>query len=161
MDPRVQISDHITYKEATESETAEKLGIDNTPSDEILGVMKITALKVFEPIRRFWKCPIWISSFFRCPEVNEALGKSPLKASKNSQHMAGEAMDIDAQVLGNITNRQVFEYIRDNCRFDQLIWEEGDDNEPEWVHVSYKANANRMMVLRKYKIKGKISYRTL
>lgn len=161
-DLRVKISEHITYVEATESETAEKLGIDNTPSDEILAVMAVTAKKVFEPLRRFWKYPIWIDSFFRCPEVNEALVKDKIvKASVKSQHMTGEAMDLNAQVLGYITNRQIFEYIRDNTSFDQLIWEEGDDNEPAWVHVSYRANANRMQKLRKFRVKNKIWYETL
>jgi hypothetical protein len=153
MDLKVKISDHISYEEATESATAEKWGFENTPSDEVLEVMAVTAAKVFEPLRRFWKTPIWLSSFYRCPEVNKAL-----KGAKDSQHMAGEAIDIDAQVYGVISNRQVFEYIRDNNTFDQLIWEEGDNNEPGWVHVSYRQNANRMEVLRKYNVKGKIKY---
>jgi hypothetical protein len=155
-DPGVKISDHITYGEATESATAERLGIENNPSDEILGVMKMTARKVFEPVRRFWKTRIWVSSFFRTPEVNEALGGSEM-----SQHTTGEAIDMDAQVYGVISNRQIFEYIRDNLTFDQLIWEEGNDNEPGWVHASYRANANRMQVLRKIVKKGKAIYISL
>lgn len=147
------ISDHITYQEATESETADQLGVKNDPPEEILQVMKVTAAKVFEPLRRFWRCPIWVSSFYRSAEVNRAL-----KGAKNSQHMSGEAMDIDAQVYGMISNRQVFEYLRDNCMFDQLIWEEGTDDEPAWVHVSYKADHNRMEVLRKIRVKGKAKY---
>jgi len=67
-------------------------------------------------------------------------------------------MDIDAQVYGMISNRQVFEYLRDNVIFDQLIWEEGNDDEPDWVHVSFRANANRMQVYRKYVKKGKAKY---
>lgn len=161
-DLRVRISEHISYEEATESATAERLGIKNEPSDEILQVMAVTARKVFEPVRRFWKCPIWVASFFRCEEVNEELSRDPaVRASVKSQHILGEAIDIDAQVYGNISNRQVFEFIRDNTSFDQLIWEEGNDKEPDWVHVSYRANANRMEVLRKYKVKGRVKYKRL
>jgi len=152
-DTGMMISDHISYQEATESETAEKLGVKNDPPDEILEVMKVTARKLFEPLRRFWKTAIWVSSFYRSPQVNAAL-----KGSKDSQHMKGEAMDIDAQVYGMISNRQVFEYLRDNVIFDQLIWEEGNDDEPDWVHVSFRANANRMQVYRKYVKKGKAKY---
>jgi hypothetical protein len=161
-DPEMQISEHISYREATESETADKLGVKNDPPDEILEVMKVTAAKMFEPLRRFWKCMIAITSFYRSPEVNAALSKDKtVKASKNSQHMSGEAMDIDAQVYGNISNRQVFEYLRDNTIFDQLIWERGDDNEPDWVHVSYKQGANRMQVRRSYVSGSRIYYEEL
>ena len=156
MDSGERISEHISYEEATESATAERLGIENIPSEEAIAAMKLIARKVFEPLRKFWKWPIWISSFYRCPEVNKGL-----RGSKTSQHMSGEAMDIDAQVYGHLTNRDVFEYIRGNCQFDQLIWEEGTDLEPAWVHVSYSAKGNRMQVLRKYKIKGKVKYVTL
>lgn len=152
-DQEMKISEHITYREATQSETAEKLGVKNDPTDEILEVMKVTAAKVFEPVRKFWKYPISVTSFFRSEEVNIGL-----KGAKTSQHMKGEAMDLDAQVYGGVSNRKIFEYIRDNMTFDQLIWEEGNDDEPAWVHVSYKANANRMEVLRKYSKKGKVKY---
>lgn len=158
----IKISEHISYKEATRSETADKLKIDNTPSAAIIEVMKVTAAKVFEPLRRFWKYDIFVSSFFRCDELNTALQKDKkISASKNSQHVNGEAMDIDAQVYGNISNREVFEYLRDNCIFDQLIWEQGDDDEPEWVHVSYRAGANRMQVLRKRRVGSSIIYEDL
>lgn len=152
-DPEMKISEHITYREATESFTAERLDVKNEPTDEQLEVMKVTAKKVFEPVRRFWKVPIWITSFFRTAEVNAGI-----PGSKGSQHMDGEAIDMDAQVYGHISNRQIFEYIRDNCIFDQLIWEEGTDEEPAWVHVSYRAGNNGMEVLRKTRKKGKVKY---
>lgn len=161
-DRETKISEHISYKEATGSETADELELDNTPTEEILEVMKVTAAKVFEPLRRFWKCPIFISSFYRSVEVNAVLVKDKkIRASKNSQHVNGEAMDIDAQVFGNISNRQVFEYLRDNCIFDQLVWEQGNDNEPEWVHVSYRAGANRMQVFRKRRVGRSLIYEDL
>lgn len=150
---QLRISDHISYQEATESETAERLEINNEPSEEILEVMKVTARKLFEPVRRFWKTAIWISSFYRCPEVNEALG-----GAKDSQHCSGEAFDMDAHVYGVISNRQIFEYLRDNVTFDQLIWEQGTEEEPEWIHVSYRANANRMQVFRSVRNGKKVKY---
>ena len=161
-DVKPDISEHITYKEATHSDTADELGIDNNPPEDILAVMRVTAEKVFEPLRRFWKCPIGISSFYRSPEFNAALEKDKtIKASKNSQHLTGEAIDIDANIYGNISNRNVFEYIRDHSIFDQLIWEYGDDNNPEWVHVSYITGPNRMQVLRHFKVGIKTYYEEL
>ena len=161
-DPEMEISEHVTYKEATASITAEELGLNNDPPDDILEVMKVTSKKLFEPLRKFWGCRIGISSFYRSPELNAVLEKDKvLKASKNSQHMTGEAMDIDAKIYGLINNRQVFEYLRDNCIFDQLIWEEGDDDAPEWVHVSFRAGNNRMQVERKHRVGSRIYYQDI
>lgn len=152
-----QISEHISYEEATRSHIAEKLGIDNTPPEEIVEVMKVTAAKIFEPLRRFWKTRIYVSRFYSAPAVQAFLTKQS-QASAKSQHPLGEAMDLDAHVYGMISNRQIFEYIRDNCIFDQLIWEEGDSDEPAWVHVSYCASGNRMEVLRSIRNKKKVRY---
>jgi zinc D-Ala-D-Ala carboxypeptidase len=161
-DKRENISDHITFKEGMASRTAVLLGIDNTPPPEIVEVMKRTAEAVFEPPRRHFGCRIAVGSFFRCDALNTALGKDPnILASKKSQHLLGEAIDENAAVFGEITNKQLFEYIRELCDFDQLIWEEGNDEEPAWVHVSYKAVGNRREVMRKYKIGNKTWYEKL
>jgi len=124
----MKISEHITYKEATMTQTR----LPNDPTEEILAVMRFTAEMVFEPVREYFGKPIAISSFYRSPAVNKKIG-----GAKSSQHLLGEAIDIDAQILGIVTNKQVFDYIKEYLEFDQLIWEAGDDNEPAWVHVSY------------------------
>lgn len=156
------ISEHISLEEAMASSTAERLGIDNRPTPEIIEVMKATASAVFEPVRRSFNCRIAVTSFFRSPLVNAALEKNPdIQASKKSQHMLGEAMDINARVFGHVTNKQVFDYIKDNLVFDQLIWEEGTSEEPDWVHVSFKSSPeakNRKQILRKIREGNKTRY---
>jgi phosphoribosylaminoimidazole-succinocarboxamide synthase len=137
------ISTHITYAEAIHSDTAKRLGISNIPTEEHLARMRTLAAKVFEPLRQHFDVPIYVSSFFRTAALNKAL-----KGAKNSQHMLGEAMDIDAEKYGGITNKAIFEFIRDNLEYDQLLWEFGTDVEPDWVHVSYTTTRpNRKQVL--------------
>lgn len=143
-----KISDNISYTEATKSRTAIKYNIDNNPSDDILNTMRITANKVFEPLREYFGVPIAVTSFYRSKELNSKLGGSP-----TSQHCKGEAIDIDADVLGMVTNKQIFDYIKDNLDFTQLIWEFGNDKEPDWVHVSYSDN-NKKEILVAYKEKN-------
>lgn len=138
-----QISKHITYSESIKSQQAIRLGIDNTPNSEQLEAMKLVAEKCFEPVREHFNIPIGISSFFRSEKLNSAIG-----GSKNSQHCKGEAIDIDADIYGKITNKQIFEYIKNNLLFDQLIWEYGNDENPDWVHVSYSKKGNRKQILK-------------
>jgi hypothetical protein len=149
------ISKHITLAEAIKSETAVKLKIDNKPTVEHLEAMKVLAEAVFEPLRKHFGKPIGISSFYRSPEINKRIG-----GSSTSQHMLGEAMDIDANIYNNgITNAQIFNFIKNNLDFDQLIWEFGTDKEPQWVHVSYtKKRKNRKQILRAMKINGETKY---
>ena len=127
----IKISDHISYKEATRSVTALRLGIDNTPNEYQLQNMEIIAKKVFEPLREAVNAPIKINSFFRSEKLNKAIG-----GSTKSQHCQGRAIDID-DVYGSVSNAYMFYYIKDNLDFDQLIWEFGSDANPDWVHVSY------------------------
>ena len=147
------VSKNITYKEATHSTTAKRLGIDNTPNAEQFSNMVYVAENVFQPIREHFGTPIYVSSFFRSDGLNKAI-----KGSINSTHKKGEAMDLDADVYGGVTNAQIFNYIKDNLEFDQLIWEFGTDDEPAWVHVSLSKRNNRNQILRAYKVDGKTKY---
>jgi hypothetical protein len=147
------ISEHVTYQEGIVSATGERLGIVNTPTPAALQNMKDTAKFIFEPLRAHFEQPIQIISFFRGPKLNKAVG-----GASNSQHMTGEAMDLRG--MNGITNAQLFEYIKNNLPFDQLIWEFGDNNEPSWVHVSY-SKRNRKNVLKAEKVNGKTIYKTL
>lgn len=145
-----KISKYISYKEAIKSNTAIKFGIDNTPNRDELKKMRKVAKSIFEPVRTYFNVPIAITSFFRSGKLNKKIG-----GSKTSQHRTGEAMDLDADVYNNISNKQIFKYIRDNLIFDQLISEYPDKNgNPSWVHVSYdyKGN-NRREILVAYKNK--------
>jgi D-alanyl-D-alanine dipeptidase len=149
----MRISKHISYKEATASQTAVRKGIDNTPNEYQLQNMKLVAEKIFEPLREHFKRPIAINSFFRSQKLNKAIG-----GATGSQHTQGRAIDID-DTLGGVTNKQMFNWIKDNLDFDQLIWEFGNDSNPDWVHVSYVSeNENRRRVLKALKKNGKTIY---
>ena len=141
-----RISKHISYKEGVYSNTAMRLGLKNDPTDDHLQNMKLIAEKIFEPLRTHVGAPIKINSFYRGPELNAAIG-----GSAKSQHCHGQAMDID-DTYGHASNKEMFNWIKANCDYDQMIWEFGDDNNPNWVHVSYvNPGENRNRCLKAYK----------
>jgi hypothetical protein len=140
------ISKHISYKEGIRSITADRLGIDNKPGQVELVNMEIIAERIFEPLREWVGGPIRINSFYRSPKLNKAIG-----GSKRSQHIEGRAMDID-DTYGHKTNAEMFNFIKQNLDFDQIIWEFGTDDNPNWVHVSYVSeDSNRNRCLKAYK----------
>tara|TARA_R100000005_G_C4916789_1_gene151901 strand:- start:38 stop:499 length:462 start_codon:yes stop_codon:yes gene_type:complete len=148
-----KISKNITYNEAVHSNTAKRKGIENIPNENQIANMMTIAEMIFQPLRSYVGGPIKITSFFRSPELNQAIG-----GSKSSQHCKGQAMDLD-DVYGHKTNAEMFDYIRENLDFDQLIWEFGDDNNPNWIHVSYvDKQENRNRCLKAYKKNGKTKY---
>jgi len=149
----MKISANLTLKEVTKSLTATRRGIDNEPKGEHLTALINLANNVFQPIREHFGNPIFVSSGYRSPELNKAIG-----GSKTSQHCKGEAIDIDNDALEYPTNSDIFWYIYDHLDFDQMIWEFGDDKSPSWVHVSYKSEGNRKQVLRASKSKGRTVY---
>ena len=130
------ISKHISYKEATYSRTATE--------------------EVFEPLRMWVGGPIKINSFFRSPKLNTAIG-----GSSKSQHCHGQAIDLD-DTFGRATNAEMFNFIKEHLNFDQMIWEFGDDDNPDWVHVSYVNDEdNRNRCLLAYKENGKTKYKVI
>jgi len=150
----MQISKHLRLAEITRSDTAKRNGIDNTPTAEHLENFKLLADKVFEPIREHFKTPIFISSGYRSKELNAFI-----KGSASSQQCKGQAIDIDMDGSnGEVTNRMVFDFIKNKLDFDQLIWEFGTDFNPDWVHVSYAKGANRKQILKAVRAGGKTSY---
>ena len=151
-----KISDHITLSEGVNSYTAKRKGIENIPDEYQTTNMYILAHKVFEPLRKWVGGPIKINSFFRSPELNKAIG-----GSSKSQHCEGRAMDID-DVYGYKTNAEMFEYIKENLDFDQMIWEFGSDKNPDWLHVSYcSTDENRKRCLKAYRENGKTKYKVI
>jgi len=150
----MKLSPNLSLAEVTKSATAIKRGIANAPTQEHLQNLKRVATHVFQPIREHFGKPLAVSSGYRSAQLNELIG-----GSKRSQHSKGEALDLDADVYGGLTNAAVFNYIKDHLTFDQLIWEFGTDDEPAWVHVSYKAEGNRGEVLVAYKDNNKTRYR--
>lgn len=138
----MQLSKNLSLAEVVRSESAKRRGINNLPTAEHLENLKDLALNVFQPIRDHFKVPIHISSGYRSRILNNAVN-----GAAKSQHCLGQAIDIDVDGT-SITNKQVFDYIKDNLDFDQLIFEFGTDKNPDWVHVSYSKDNNRKQVLR-------------
>jgi zinc D-Ala-D-Ala carboxypeptidase len=152
----MNISKHISNKEGMYSTTATRKGIDNTPSKEQRECMIVLAEEIFEPLREWVGNKVKVNSFFRSPELNVAVG-----GSKYSQHCKGQAIDVD-DTFGFKTNAEMFEWIRENLEFDQMIWEFGDDKNPDWIHVSYVGKiSNRNRCLKAYKENGKTKYKTI
>lgn len=147
----MRITDHFTLSEFTDSETARRRHIDNTPSAPI--VVAITTLCTFllEPLRQRYGRPIIVTSGYRCPLLNAAVG-----GATSSQHMRGEAADIKGSSPAD--NMRLYHMIRNSFSFDQVIAEEYDPktNTCQWVHVSCKGVGNRGNALIKYK--GKKGY---
>jgi hypothetical protein len=151
-----RISEHVSLKEGVRSHTATRLNIDNEPSSLDLINMKTIAEQVFEPLRKFVGGPIAINSFYRSPKLNSAIG-----GSTSSQHCKGYAIDIDDK-YGYKTNAEMYYYIQQNLDYDQLIWEFGDDKNPDWVHVSYVSeDINRRRCLQAYKENNKTKYKII
>jgi hypothetical protein len=136
-----KISNHISYKEGVNSNTATRRKLKNNPNETQLKSMVLVANSVFEPVRIHFNKRIRINSFFRCEKLNTVIG-----GSRTSQHCSGEAIDMDG--MDGLSNSSIFHYIKDNLDFDQLIWEFGTDKEPSWVHVSFKKSGNRKQILK-------------
>lgn len=151
----MKLSENLDLGELTRSEGAKRAGISNTPTAEHIENMKKLATNIFQPIREHFGVPIFISSGYRSKELNAKIG-----GSSTSQHSSGEAIDIDMDGSSSgVTNKQVFEYIKANLDFDQLIWEFGTKNNPDWVHVSYESTGRqRKQVLRAVKVNGTTKY---
>jgi len=149
----MNLSKNLSLAEMISSESAKRNGIKNEPTAEHLDNMKKLATNVFQPIRDHFNTPIHISSGYRSLALNKAI-----KGSLSSQHCSGEAIDIDMDGT-DITNAKIFNYIKDNLVFDQLIWEFGTDKNPDWVHVSYESKGKqRKQILKAIKKNGEKSY---
>lgn len=131
------LSTNFFLDEFIYSETAEKLGIINNPHGIHIENMTRLCLYVLEPVRAHFKRPIKIKSGYRCPALNKAVG-----GSKNSQHMSGEAVDIE---ISGVDNADIWRWIDENLEFDQVIAERlsEDDGAAGWIHVSYNYFDNR------------------
>jgi D-alanyl-D-alanine dipeptidase len=151
----MQLSEHLSLAEVTRSDTAKRRGISNMPTEAHIANFKLLAENIFEPIRKHFTKPIFISSGYRSAELNKAIG-----GSTTSQHSTGEAIDIDMDGRpGGITNKMVFDFIKENLNFDQLIWEFGTDANPDWVHVSYESTGKqRKQILKAVRKGGATTY---
>jgi len=146
----MKLSAHFDLCEFTRSESAKREGVSNNPTPEHLENIKILCEKVLEPIRAKFG-PINISSGYRSADLNHFIG-----GSLNSDHCKGKAADIDMDGHGgDVTNKMIFDFIKDNLEIDQLI----NEFNYSWVHVGYRKGANRKQVLDAVKEGGKTVYR--
>lgn len=128
----MKLSKNLSLNEVTKSTTALRRGINNTPTEEHIENLKYVAEKVFQPIREHFGVPIYISSGYRSQALNEAIGGSP-----RSFHSHGMALDLDQDGRNKgVSNADVFYYIKNNLPYTELIWEFGDETNPNWVHVA-------------------------
>jgi len=147
----MKLSEHLDLSEVTRSNEAKRKGISNMPTPEHIENFKKLAENIFEPIRKHFGVPIMISSGYRSKELNKAIG-----GATTSQHLLGQAIDIDMDGTSKgVTNKMVFDYIKANLNFDQLI----NEFDYSWVHVSYNPTGKqRKQVLRAIKSAGKTVY---
>lgn len=131
---------YFTIKELSHSATADQLGVKNVPAVCEVAKLETLVQEVLDPLREWWGAPITVTSGYRSVAVNKAVG-----GASTSQHLRGEAADITAG--SRAANKQLFEHIREALPFDQLIWEKGGEDGPDWVHVSYKEGRLRGQVI--------------
>lgn len=148
------IGKYLTYTDLVKSDMAKRLGIINAPSDTQFANLKALISTIYDKVVDHYGKKIGFNSAFRNEVLNKAIG-----GAKNSQHTTGEAIDLDADIYGHVTNQEIFSFIKNNLEFDQLI-AEGLDSKGNvgWVHVSYSKTKNRKQVLVMIKVNGKSKY---
>jgi len=129
-----QLTKNFTLEELTVTNS----GLENIPDDVQLENLRVLAVHVLQPLRDLFEKNIHVNSGFRSAQVNEAVG-----GAATSQHTKGQAADLDSE-----DNAKLFSLIKSKLEFDQLIWEKGNNLQPEWVHVSYNAQRNRKEILK-------------
>jgi len=148
----MNLSANFSLKELTKSDTATRLGIDNTPDDEAIDNLKTLCDKVLQPVRDHFGKSVTVNSAYRSPESNAAVG-----GSKTSDHCKGQAADIE---IAGIPNAELAQWIMDNLDYTQLILEFYTQGVPDsgWVHVSYDPNNLKKQELTAVKVAGKTQY---
>jgi len=147
----MNITNNLTLAELINSQTAISKKIDNSPTNEHLNNLVEIANNIFQPLRDGIGKPIRISSGYRSEKLNKAVG-----GSSTSQHSKGQALDLVA--TDGYINKDIFDFIKNNLDFDQLIWEFGTNQNPDWVHVSYVKGKNRKQILKAVKRLNKTVY---
>jgi hypothetical protein len=148
----MNLSANFSLKELTKSDTATRLGIDNTPDDETIDNLKMLCEKVLQPVRDHFGKSVTVNSGFRSSETNQATG-----GSKSSDHVKGQAADIE---IAGVANADLAQWIMDNLDYTQLILEFYTQGIPDsgWVHVSYDPNNLKKQELTAVKVAGKTQY---
>ena len=148
----MQLTNNFSLKELTVSDTATRLGLDNTPNETVTANLKTLAEKILQPVREHYGKSVRVNSGYRAPEVNAAVG-----GSKTSDHCKGQAADIE---INGVANGDLAKYIAENFKFTQVILEFYTQGIPDsgWVHVSYDSNDLKCQTLTAVKQNGKTVY---
>ena len=148
----MNLSANFSLKELTKSDTATRLGIDNTPDEETIDNLKTLCDKVLQPVRDHFGKTVTVNSGFRSSETNQATG-----GSKSSDHVKGQAADIE---IAGVANAELAQWIMDNLDYTQLILEFYTQGIPDsgWVHVSYDPNNLKKQEMTAVKVAGKTQY---
>ena len=149
----MKLTENFSLNELTKSQTAERKGIDNTPSTEHQDNLKSLCEMILQPIRDHFGQVVSVSSGYRSPELCVAIG-----ISTKSQHASGCAADFE---IFGVSNKELADYINENLDYDQLIleyWKGEDEPNSGWVHCSYTNGSNRKQYLRAYKENGSTKY---
>ena len=148
----MKLSNNFSLKELTSSQTAERKGINNTPSAEHQENLKSLCTNVLQPVRDHFNRVVSVSSGYRSEALCQAIG-----SKTTSQHAKGQAADFE---IYSLSNKELADWINKNLDYDQLIleyWKEEDPNSG-WVHCSYKSEGNRKQYLKAYKENGSTKY---
>ena len=149
----MKLSNNFSLKELTASQTAERKGIDNTPSPTHQENLKSLCTHVLQPVRDHFGQVVSVSSGYRSPELCTAIG-----SKSTSQHAKGEAADFE---IFGVSNKELADWIHYNLNYDQLIleyWKGEDDPNSGWVHCSYSENQKRRQYLKAVKVDGRTNY---
>lgn len=148
----MNLTANFSVHEMTKSEAAIRLGIDNTPSESIIDNLRVLCEQVLQPVRDHYGKGVKVNSAYRSPEVNKAVGGSPI-----SDHCKGQAADIE---IPGVPNAELAQWIEANLPYTQLILEFYTQGIPDsgWVHVSYDANNLKKQSLTAVKREGKTVY---
>ena len=142
----MELSDHFTLRELTRSDYALRHGLDNMPSEEVITHLRLLCLNVLEPIRALFSLPLIVTSGYRCPRVNAAIGGAP-----KSQHRRGDAADFHILGISNLLVIQLI--VKEKVEYDQLILEGGEEG---WIHVSNSAFLRRQVLSATFTDEGTI-----
>ena len=152
----MKLSNNLWLSEVIKSDTAVRRGIDNNPTELHISNLTYIAEKIFQPIREHFGCPIFVSSGYRSKALNEAIG-----GSQRSFHSHGMALDLDMDGKAqNVSNTDIFNFIKDNLEYTELIWEFGTEDKPDWIHVAIaKGRETERNAKIAYRIEGKSKYK--
>ena len=153
----MKLSKNFSLAEMTKSQTATRMGLNNSPSEDQTENLRLLCERVLQPVRDHFNQVVSISSGFRDPILSQKIG-----SSINSQHCKGEAADFE---IFGVANNELADWIKENLMFDQLILEYFEPGQPNsgWIHVSYtkEINANRKEYLMATKKDGKTQYKQI